>query len=499
MRFIFFPIFFFLFSFQNVMANQNSVIEGQIQSEVTDIKYYDISLFEASQLAIQNNFDIQLAKYDILISATNKTRAKSLYDTILNAEIGYTNSQLSQASTLSGTKSVNNSYDFGISKKISSGTTLSFDLLNNRDATDPFITASPVVHDSLAKVTVEQDLGRNFFGLADRGRVRLAFLDIESIEFTSLEKIQNSLGEAQSSYWKLVQSKLSLEVQSEILEQAKTLWEFNQERIKNNRIESGDLFASEANYYQQLSHWLIAQDNFKKAQNRLKLVLNINDDALFLNPTDQLFIPDTKEELVSSLQNAFRYRPDYQRQKKLLDIRKLQLEINKNLLWPEINLKASFARNGLGDHFHQAQQRIIDQDNPEWYLGFSVSIPLENSQARSDAEEARLQDAKAILQLKFLERSIAVNVMDQVRQCNILQQVAENAQKVARLQQQKFEAEEVRFKQGRSTTDLMIRFQQDVSLARQASLTSLEDYIDATIILRKQEGTLLKTYWDKDW
>ncbi|NCU32083.1 MAG: TolC family protein, partial [Candidatus Moranbacteria bacterium] len=404
MKFISILFFILVLCVSLVMADENLQATGGVPEVKSDGKIlkYDMTLWEASRLALRNNFDIQLAKYDILIAATGETQARSLYDTILRAEIGYRNNQLAQASALSPAKAINNSYDLGITKTFPTGTTFDLDLINDRDAVDSPFTES-LVHDSLAQVTIVQDLGKNFFGLADRGRVRLALLDIESVEFTSLEKIQDSLGDVQSSYWKLVQFKKALEVQKEILELAKKLWEFNQERFEDKRIESGDLFASEANYFQQLSQALVAQDTYDQAHNRLKLSLNIAEDAVQLNPTDSLFLPDSDEEAGLSLQNAFRYRPDYQRQKKVLDIRKLQLEINKNLIWPEINVKASFARNGLGDHFHQAQQRIIDQDNPEWYVGFEVSIPLENSQARSDVEESRLQDAKSILQLKYLE------------------------------------------------------------------------------------------------
>lgn len=181
-----------------------------------------------------------------------------------------------------------------------------------------------------------------------------------------------------------------------------------------------------------------------------------------------------------------------------MEIRKIELAMQKNLLWPEIDLQASFARNGLGDYFRQAQKNIVQQDNPEFYVGLRISIPLENTKARSELEDARLKDARSMIELKYLERKIAVGIVDQVRRCNVLHQVADQARQTALLQEQKLEDEEIRFRQGRSSTDLIVRFQQDVTMARKSALEAIQNYIDARIHLRQQEGTLLQMYWNEE-
>ena len=126
------------------------------QEAETQGKKYALSLDEVSKLALTNNFDIQLAKFDVGIAKTKKGIAESIYDTILKAEISYKNEQSKQSSTLAGTKTLDNDYNVGVSKKLPVGTIVSVDALNNRHWTNsPFVSLSPS-HDSAMGVTVEQ-------------------------------------------------------------------------------------------------------------------------------------------------------------------------------------------------------------------------------------------------------------------------------------------------------------------------------------------------------
>ena len=109
-----------------------------------------------------------------------------------------------------------------------------------------------------------------------------------------------------------------------------------------------------------------------------------------------------------------------------------------------------------------------------------------------------LEKAKIIIDLKSLERKITVNIIDKVRDSNILKEVAINEAAVSDLQAQKLEAEQKRFSQGRSDTDTIVRFQNDVSLARISAAEAKYAYYVAVIDLRKEEGSLLNKYWNEE-
>ena len=97
---------------------------------------------------------------------------------------------------------------------------------------------------------------------------------------------------------------------------------------------------------------------------------------------------------------------------------------------------------------------------------------------------------------QLLERKITIGVVDQVRLCNVLKEVAANAELIAGIQVQKLEAENKRFQQGRSDTDTIVRFQDDSLRAKLAALEAKFNYYVSAIDLRKTEGVLLTDYWD---
>ena len=457
---------------------------------------YKLSLEETTELALLNNFDIQLTKYDTWIARTDKNVAESIYDTILEAEVKYRNDQSKQASTIAGTKVVNNDYDLGASKKLPTGTTVSADMTNNRLSTDSAFTSSPLTHDSTLGVTIEQELGKNFFGILDRGNVKIALIDIENTEYTSLDKIEESVARVQNAYWDLVLEKELVKIQEAMVDEAKKLYDLHQDKLKDGLVEIPEAIASEAHYKSRKNNLLLVQNRVQAKANVLKLLLNIEEDVE-IEPTEKFELSGNgKETLVEALKKAFEHRQDYQKARNEIRSRDIQLIMKRNSLWPQINLTATLEHNGLGDHFKQAVTQISDENNPDFAAGLKVTFPLENREAKGRLKAAELEKAKALLELKLLERQISVEIADQVRDCNVFMEIAANSQEIASLQAQKLEGEVERFGYGRSNTDTVIRFQEDLVLARSVVAEAIRRYQGALIDLSRKEGTLLKKYWE---
>jgi len=425
------------------------IFEIHADEELVHARTVEFSLEEITQAALQSNFDIQLTKYDAWIARTDKNVARSIYDTIFEAEVEYRDNQRKQTSTISGSKTVDNDYNIGFSKKLPSGTTVSVDLDNNRHFTNSTFTTSPLTHDSTLGVTVDQDLGKNLFGIQDRGDVKITLIDIENSEYTSLEKIEESVAEVQKAYWDLVLQVENVKINEAMVAEAKKLYDLHQEQLQTGLVEIAEAIASEANYKTRKNALLLAQNRVKAKNNILKLLLNIEDD-IAIDPTEDFELPVAEEQLLFSLKQAFENRQDYKKAHNEIRSRDITLSMKKNNLWPEINLTATFEKNGLGDHFKHAVTEITEFDNPNLFAGLTVTFPLENREARGQLKAAELEKAKTLLELKLLERQIATEVMDQVRDCNIFQEVTANAKEIAWLQEQKLEEEIKRYKYGRS-------------------------------------------------
>ncbi len=456
---------------------------------------YTLLLNEVCQIALQNNFDIQLARYDAYIAQTKKKESDSLYDTIIDSQIQYHNNQRKQVSTILGSKVIDNDYHLGITKKLPTGTTVGVDMSNNRHwSNSAFISSNPS-HDSSLTLNVKQELGKNFFGLEDRGDIKMTRLDIENTGFLSLDRIEAEMAAVEKAYWGLVLQNEKFKIAQEILRQARQLLDFNQEKIVDGLAEAPELLAAEANFENRMNEVTMTELELRTKVNILKFLLNIEDNQASMVPGDQFrILSDESQQLDLSLKKAFQFRRDYKRAQNDIKSKKLLISIKKNSLWPEINLEATLARNGLGDHFPKAVENISQEDNPDLLTVLKISFPLENNKAEANWDKAKLEHTQALINLKLLERMIVLSIDDRVRNCNILKELAISKEKIAELQLKKLQAEEKRFRTGRSETDTMIRYQEDTIQARWEAVEAKYLYSLALIDLRQAEGTFLDPY-----
>lgn len=458
---------------------------------------YTLSLDEVSRLALVNSFEVQLAQYDADIASTKKGEVESIYDTILDAEVNYEKDKRQRTTTILGTETQENNYNLGISKKLSTGTIVDVDLKNARNATNSSFVTSSVTHESTLGFSVYQDLGKNFLGIQDRGEVKLANLDVTNSQYLSWDRIENHLAAVQKHYWQLVLAKELVTIEEGMVEQAKKLYDLHQEKLADGLVELPEAIASEANYQMRLNELKLANNMYAEVQNQIKLLLDISNEEIQIVPAAVSEIVMHNNDRVAALKSAFENRRDYKIKANEIKRQGVELTMKRNNLWPEINLNASFSRNGLGDHFKQSVTNITDEDNPDFLASLVVSFPLENTKARAQLKGAKLKEAKAIVELKYLERIIAVAISDSVRNVNILREVALSSQNVADLQKKKLEEEMKRFNYGRSSTDTIIRFQEDALAAQRKLIQAKSQYFQAEIDLKKETGSLLNHYWNE--
>lgn len=454
-----------------------------------------LSLEEVSQLGLANNLDIQIAKYDAYIKRTEMDNSQSVFDTFLNAQAAYLNDQQKSVSSLSGTKSTLNNYSIGLSKTIPTGTTLGIELIDARGSSDSASSLINPNHEANVKFTLNQPLGSNFFGMLDRGQIKLTRLDIYNSDFNALNRIEKSLSDLQKTYWQLVLSLEELDIAQQMLERSKSLYKTFEQRKNLGLVEDAELFGLEANLIQNKLDIALAQQQLRIAQNALLLALNEEDFTLNIIPENKLEFLASEITVEEILQTAIIQRRDYKQAKNELQMKNINLSMKQNSLWPEIDLAGSFARNGLESARSDAWQNVSDQDNPELYLGLSVSMPLENRAARSKQQKAENEKAQALLRLKRIEYSIIVEVKNAIDAVNVHVEKIKMQENIIKLQESKLLYEEKRFRNGRSNTDTLVRFQQDLLNAQRNLARTLFGYKAARIDLQQAENSLLTEYW----
>jgi outer membrane protein TolC len=452
-----------------------------------------LSLDQCIQFAITNSYEMKLARLDFLIAQTDQLDAESIYDAILQADISYEKDKRQGPSALLPSLKRTNTYSTKATKTLPSGTELTFSLSDTRLWSDSsFVTLSPS-HTAEAAVQARQPIGKNAFGFIDRRNIAKTILTILNADLDTKERIEALLAKVDKAYWQWAEAKKSLAIYGDLLERANDLHLANARNYDIGLIERGDLLASQANVLIREKDLLTARNRYRRAEEQIKLLINL-DVKEQIHPEDDLEYRTIDFSLENCLIQAFQTRRDYLKAKRDIDIKDIVLETKANARWPEIDLVASFAANGVDREFGRAMNNITTDDNADYFAGIEISIPFGNRKARAEFNKARHNKEKAILSLKSIERSIVTEVGDAFRDYSTYNINLDKLQEAMRLELEKLKEEEKRFQAARSSTKRLIDYQQDYLYAQLALADGLLDLEKARVDLEKALNIVLRKH-----
>lgn len=451
-----------------------------------------LSLNEVLGLALMNNFDIQLNLYDRKIKEADMDEEKSIYDTVLTLTGEYDYDRSEAASTILGSSSHSGSAGAKITKKLVTGTDVTIDWQNTRESSDSAFTSLNPSYESSLEMKFTQPLLRNFFGMNDWGAVRITKIDIDNFSSEILDKIENNLADVEKAYWDLVTAKGLVGIRRKMCSKADEFYQINKKKKELGTSELTDLLAAEANRERRKSELEVEDDNLKYRTNRLKLLIDHSRGDEDILPMDSINILDREISFIQKLKTAFQNRRDYERAKNEIKAKKIKFNMKRNSRWPQLDFEGSLKLNGVERMYKDSAADSFTHENPEYYAKATFSFPFEDREARSEYNKAKYEKLKALLNLKKTEKTIVTEINDKVRKANVYRDKAVRAGKIERLQREKLMEEERLFGYGRSDSDRIIRFQEDLLNAQIGTLTSLKEYKDSLIDLYLAQNIFLK-------
>ncbi len=455
----------------------------------------ELSLKDVSRLALKNNLDIQIVKLDYYISRCNLDKTKSIFDSLLKMSAEYTKDKSAKNSVFSGNEEKIRGYNLDLTKKLPTGTALGLRAGYKREKTDSsYVLYNPSLESS-ASVSITQELGRNFFGILDRNRVKITQLDVKNSELSSLSSIELYLAEIQKAYWLLALAYKKLEISRGVFREAEKLYNIYKNKLKTGLVEEPDLLAAQANMNLRKSGVLDALMALANTKRNLLFLLNEPDINIDIKVKDDLGKNIGFVNLFDCLNTAVKFRRDYQQAKRDVEINRIFLKMKRNSLWPQIDLKASFAKNGISSDYKDSWQAVSSEGNSYFSVGLKLVFPLENRRAKAEYSQQKLKKAQSLLMLKKTEKQVFLDINNQVMYINTLVNRINTQRNIVNLQKRKLEAEKKRLKYGRSSSDIIIRYEDDLLNSKLLLVNLLYDYQCALIDLEVKENSLLKRYW----
>lgn len=462
-----------------------------------------MTLEECRRLALTNNLVLR-AQRESLVAAGH----------LLRAEYGVFEPELVSSIEREGNERENT-----IEQIISQGTTF-FDENNNRFAVGVegatvtgaryrFGWSERDIHNNLRAGTRNNDLYRfqAFLGLtltqpllkdfgfnATLARLRLAREDEKLARQDYRRQMMLVLGATETAYWDLYLAQERARLRHESVAVAEKLLEGNRDRVREGKMAEIELVEAEAGLAQRRSLAAEADQRFVDAAGRLR--------TLFAEPVDganwMIVAADTLPPAASvppveeAVATAFTHHPEYLARKHKVEQEKIRVAYARNQRWPQVDLKASFGKNGLGDDVYGAWGDIEHGSYDSWSLGLEVRVPILSGVRRAnELGAAHAKRREALLQLKAAEIEIANNLFAAQRKVDGLRSVAGNYDEVVAAGRRLLDNEQARLGEGRSESRRLLEVETQYADAQVAALESRGEYEKARIEFELSAGRIL--------
>lgn len=361
-----------------------------------------LSLSDAIALAIENNLDVEIIRYEFSLAETDLLRAKSgagilgiptnvfggiptgagpllgslttgiaaagapsplgqglSYDPVLFGNLNYGHITAPQANTVisgvAGLVTTNRTANFGIAQTFASGGTASLGYNNNVQSQNSFrSTINPFTTSSL-DLNVTQPLLQGFGLALNRRTIRIANNNLRAADYVFRQQLINSVANVVQLYWNLVAANSTVEVRKQAVSVAQKLYDDNQKQVEIGTLAPIEVVRAEAELAAAQQALVAAQSAVLQLEAVLKSALSRNGLAspsvieAHVVPTDPIRIPEVEaiEPVQDIMSRALDNRPDLAQSRIQIENAEINLTGTKNALLPSLNAVGQLRNNAL--------------------------------------------------------------------------------------------------------------------------------------------------------
>ncbi|HOX37557.1 MAG TPA: TolC family protein [Candidatus Brocadiia bacterium] len=468
-----------------------------------------VSLKDCIVEALENNYDIRIARLGPGVEDTNIDAAKAVFDPVAKASASRDYKKRPTVSVLdvginllfdpqlTAVTEEDRNYTGSIEKKFSTGTTVTASQTlgwvsrpdNSWSAFDPY-------YNSEATLEVVQPLlkGAGFeYNLAD---IRIARNTKTISEYDFEIKVIETVKNIELAYWNLVRARGFVEASLKSLERAKKLYETVDVRVRAGNIYPHALDEARAQVAIQEDALNTARLQSRNAEDAIKQLMGMSggDSVLArsrLVPTDDpKFIQvsmDWKEAELAALER----RPEVG--SAAVGIKNANLGVkkaeNENQVQADLTARGSLI--GLGVKPNDTWNA---QQSTDYYLqavSGTVIYPIRMRAAKAGLQQARLKVKSASYASEQQRQAVIVEVRSALRGALQKAKSVESARVILESRERSRDDEMKRFEVGRSTLLQVVEAQERLAEAERDLVGALADYRIAISALFQSMGTLL--------
>ncbi len=484
---VFFIMFLLLFIFSpNALASED--IPDELTSEIV------------INLLLERSFGVRQARLRREEVAEGVPIAKGVFDTYLDLSASHKIDKAAKTSPIFGTRSDDTEWNMSLTKEIPTGTELSFSFDNARSKTTganaggtPLIPPN-ALYDPQIGFSLTQPLMQNFFGMADRGRVDEAKFAYAAADHSMHRTIDEHIFGALKNYWDLIFTRQHIKAQGKSVRFAKAFLSTTIKEKKLGIADETDLVAAQANSLMRETELSALVEKERSIAELLRRDLEF-DPGVPLNSAE-LHPPLVNTPPVDEgrIAEALARRGDYQAAREDLERMKVKLSLALNNRWPRLDVYSTLVLNDIETSYGDA---LGGMDNPSWSVGMAFSVPLENRAARADARRTKAEKARAIYNLKDIENKVLNEVTVAVAEVNARRDIVKRADQALKLQHRKLNLEMAKYRQGRSSSEVLVQYQNDVVMSDRYLVEAWTSYMLSQLNLKLSEANFIPVDLEK--
>jgi len=348
-----------------------------------------LSLQDAIALAIENNLDVEIERYEFPLADADLLRAKAgasiqgiptgvlpgvpagagnplgsvsaglfsspvgsplgpgqSYDPAVIGNLNWGHTTAPQASAfVSGTSAlvtVNKTANFGVAQTYVTGGTAALTFNNNSADQNSFRSSVNPALATTLDLTYTQPLLQGFGLALNRRTIRIARNNIKAADYVFRQQITNVVANVVALYWNLVAANALVGVQTQAVAVAQKLYDDNQKQVEIGTLAPIEIVRAEAQLATAQQGLVAAQSAVDQFEVVLKSALSRNGLAspsvveARVVPTDPIRIPEVEpvEPVQDLISMALDNRPDLAQSRIQIDNSKIALTGTRNQLLP---------------------------------------------------------------------------------------------------------------------------------------------------------------------
>jgi HAE1 family hydrophobic/amphiphilic exporter-1 len=467
-----------------------------------------LSRDEAIQMALQNNPDLAVNRYEPAIGDAEVAAARGAYMPTLQSGVTRNSDQQPPTNLFSGDSGVKTdlwSSNVQLNQLVPwGGGSYTAGLDASRTATNSiFNSLNPQLVAGLS-LGYSQPLLRDFRIDQQRAQLANSHRNRDIAGSVLRESTVNTGASAERAYWALVSAIASVDVQQRSLDLALELERNNRARVDVGQSPPLDLVAARAEVAQRQENLIVARTLALQAEDVLRTLVLDPKRAdywmIHLEPADKTPVVAPPPDVDAAVRRALAERTDLARDRSQIQITETTVELSKGQTLPDLRVQANYLGNGAGGtrlireggfpgvvvgsqstSFGSTLGQVLSADFPTWTLGVQFSYPLGNSTAQANLARSKIERDQAAARLRANELSAVREVRNAALRLEQNRQRIETTKLGRELAEQRLDAEQKRFEVGMSTSFLVIQAQRDLAIARNSELQALLDYQLAVI------------------